>query len=61
VINADALPSVQAARARFGEENVSLRVDYGRNGSVRVRAYWHPEKGGEVGMRRVKVVDETVS
>lgn len=55
---ADTLASVVAARAKHGPENVSLRVDTSRTGRVRVRAYWHPEKGGEVGMRRIKVVDE---
>jgi hypothetical protein len=50
--------SVDAARAKYGPENVSLRVDTARTGRVRVRAYWHPEDGGSVGMRRIKVVDE---
>lgn len=54
----EALPSVQAAREKYGAKNVSLRVDVSTTGRVHVRAYWHPEKGGEVGMRRVKVVDE---
>lgn len=48
---------VDDARQKYGTDKVSVREDTSRLGVRRVRAYWHPEGGGEVGMRRVKVVD----
>lgn len=49
------LPSVLEAKAKYGVENVSLRVDFLRGGRVRVRVY---RLGGR---RRTKVADEHVA